>query len=239
MSSFFYASALPDAGTREFDQNEWKQFVENEKTRVLAAGKLNDSLPRVRQFDPSVGAEQQQRALIAIVLSLIAMAIYIWVRFGGFRYGMAGVLTLAHDVSIMLGAVTACTYIAGTSIGNLFLIGDFKIDMVMIGAFLTLVGYSINDTIVIFDRIRENIGKNRLLTPQLITDSINQTISRTMLTGTTTILVVLIMYIFGGPGLRGFNFCMGLGIIVGTYSSIAISAPLLLFGAKAKVETGK
>jgi SecD/SecF fusion protein len=106
------------------------------------------------------------------------------------------------------------------------------INLAMIAAFLTLLGYSINDTIVIYDRIRENRRKGTL-TPQIINNSINDTLSRTLLTGTTTLIVVFIMYIFGGQGLRGFNFAILFGIIEGTYSSIAISAPVLLFRVKA------
>ncbi len=102
----------------------------------------------------------------------------------------------------------------------------------MIAAFLTLIGYSLNDTIVIFDRIRENRGKGKLR-PSIINDSINQTISRTIMTSFTTFIVVLIMYIFGGQGLRGFTFAIGFGIIIGTYSSVAIAAPVLLLGARA------
>ncbi len=109
----------------------------------------------------------------------------------------------------------------------------------MIAAFLTLLGYSINDTIVIYDRIRENRRKGIVLTPQIINDSINDTLSRTLLTGTTTIIVVFIMYVFGGQGLRGFNFAMLFGIIEGTYSSIAISAPILLLGAKVRYDKSK
>jgi SecD/SecF fusion protein len=139
-----------------------------------------------------------------------------------------------HDVCITLGAVSACTYIAASPIGEKLLIGDFKINLAMIAAFLTLIGYSLNDTIVIFDRIRENRGKARLLSPQVITDSINQTISRTILTSFTTFIVVLIMYIFGGSGLRGFTLAIGFGIIIGTYSSIAIAAPILLLGTRTK-----
>jgi SecD/SecF fusion protein len=101
----------------------------------------------------------------------------------------------------------------------------------MIAAFLTLLGYSINDTIVIYDRIRENRRKG-VLTAQLINNSINETLSRTLLTSTTTLLVLIVMYIFGGKGLRGFNFAMLFGIIEGTYSSIAISAPILLLRFK-------
>jgi SecD/SecF fusion protein len=228
VKSFVYVSAGPEAGLSELTDDEWTRFAENEKAKVNAATKLETSLPRVRQFDPSVGAEQKQRALIAIVLSLFAIITYIWIRFGDVRYGIAAITALVHDVCITLGAVAACTYIAGTSIGELLLIGDFKINLAMIAAFLTLIGYSLNDTIVVFDRIRENRGKARTLNPQIITNSINQTISRTILTSFTTFIVVLIMFIFGGPGLRGFTFAIGLGIIVGTYSSIAIAAPVLL-----------
>jgi SecD/SecF fusion protein len=240
VKSFLYVSAEPEAGFRELSDEEWTRFLENERTKVLAAAELETSLPRVRQFDPSVGAEQKTRAMIAIVLSLFAIVTYIWIRFGNVRYGIAAIAALVHDVCITLGAITACTYLAGTAIGEALLIGDFKINLAMIAAFLTLIGYSLNDTIVVFDRIRENRGKARLLNPQVITDSINQTISRTILTSFTTFIVVLIMYIFGGPRLRGFTFAIGLGVIVGTYSSIAIAAPILLLGAKAKKkEKGK
>jgi len=241
VKSFVYVSAIPEASFRELAEDEWTRFVDNEKAKVLAATQLETSLPRVRQFDPSVGAEQKTRALIAIVLSLFAIVTYIWVRFGNVRYGIAAIVALVHDVCITLGAVAACTYIASTSIGDLLMIGDFKINLAMIAAFLTLIGYSLNDTIVVFDRIRENRGKNRLLTPQTITDSINQTVSRTIMTSFTTFIVVLIMYIFGGPGLRGFTFAIGFGVIIGTYSSIAIAAPILLIGAqtKKKKERGK
>jgi len=239
VKSFVYVSAEPEAGLRELDEDEWTWFVKNEKEKVLAATQLASSLPRVRQFDPSVGAEQKTRALIAIVLSLFAIVTYIWIRFGDVRYGIAAIAALVHDVCITLGAVAACTYIAGTSIGELLLIGDFKINLAMIAAFLTLIGYSLNDTIVVFDRIRENRGKSRVLNAQVITNSINQTVSRTIMTSLTTFIVVLIMYIFGGPGLRGFTFAIGLGIIVGTYSSIAIAAPILLVGTKTKSPKGK
>jgi len=232
LKSFVYVSATADAGFREPTEDEWSRFVNNEEKKVLAATRLASSLPRVRQFDPAVGAEQKTRALIAIVLSLFAIVTYIWIRFGDVRYGIAAITALVHDVCITLGAVTACYYISRTSIGSLLLIGDFKINLAMIAAFLTLIGYSLNDTIVVFDRIRENRGKNRTLNPQVITNSINQTISRTLMTSLTTFIVVLIMYIFGGAGLRGFTFAIGLGIIVGTYSSIAIAAPILLVGTK-------
>jgi len=238
VKSFVYVSVDQEAGLRELTEVEWTRFVENETTKVRTAAQLEGSLPRVRQFDPSVGAEQKTRALIAIVLSLFAIVTYIWIRFGNVRYGIAAITALVHDVSITLGAVTACTYIATRPIGEKLLIGDFKINLAMIAAFLTLIGYSLNDTIVVFDRIRENRRKARL-NPLTITNSINQTISRTILTSFTTFIVVLIMYIFGGQGLRGFTFAIGFGIIIGTYSSIAIAAPILLLGTKVKKEKRK
>ena len=167
------------------------------------------------------------------------MLIYIWVRFGDLRFGFGAVITLFHDTCVTVGMVSACTYIAATTIGQKLLIGDFKIDLAMIAAFLTLLGYSINDTIVVYDRIRENRRKGIILTPQIINNSINETLSRTLLTGTTTLLVLLVMYIFGGRGLRGFNFAMLFGVVLGTYSSIAISAPILLLRMKAKEEKSK
>ena len=171
--------------------------------------------------------------IVVTMLSLFVMLVYIWFRFGNLRYGVGAVITLFHDTCVTVGIVTACTYISGTFIGQKLLIGDFKINLAMIAAFLTLLGYSINDTIVIYDRIRENRRKGTL-TPQIINDSINDTLSRTLLTGTTTLIVVFIMYVFGGSGLRGFNFAMLFGIVEGTYSSIAISAPVLLLSVKTK-----
>ena len=238
VDSFVYVSAQPEAGLRELTEDEWTRFVENETTKVQAATTLETSLPRVTQISPSVGAEARTRALVAIVLTLIAMLAYIWFRFGDLRFGFGAIITLFHDTCVNVGMVTACTYIAATFIGQKLLIGDFKINLAMIAAFLTLLGYSINDTIVIYDRIRENRRKGTL-TPQIINDSINDTLSRTLLTGTTTIIVVFIMYIFGGQGLRGFNFAMLFGIIEGTYSSIAISAPILLLGAKSSSQGRK
>jgi SecD/SecF fusion protein len=230
VKSFVYVSVEEEAGLRELTEDEWTQFVENERRKVLTAAELEGSLPRVTQIDPSIGAEARTRALIAIILSLFAIVTYIWVRFGNVRYGIAAIAALVHDVCITLGAVTACTYIAAGTIGEKLLIGDFKINLAMIAAFLTLIGYSLNDTIVVFDRIREN-RKKAQLNPKIITNSINQTISRTILTSFTTFIVVLIMYIFGGQGLRGFTFAIGFGVLVGTYSSIAIAAPVLLVGA--------
>jgi SecD/SecF fusion protein len=238
LQSFVYISVEPEAAFRELSEDEWAQFVKNETDKVLAATTLETSLPRVTQINPSVGEEAKTRALVAIVLSLIAMLVYIWVRFGDLHFGFGAIVTLFHDTCVTVGMVTACTYIATTTIGQKLLIGDFKIDLAMIAAFLTLLGYSINDTIVVYDRIRENRRKGTL-TPQIINNSINETLSRTLLTGTTTLLVLFVMYIFGGKGLRGFNFAMLFGIVEGTYSSIAISAPVLLFSIKAADKRAK
>ena len=238
LTAFVFASADPEAGLREFSQEEWEHFASNEEARVLAATQIQATLPRVTQIDPSVGSEQKTRALLAIFLSLSAIVAYVWVRFGNVRYGFAAIAALIHDVTITLGAVTACAYIANGPLGHLLLIGDFKINLAMIAALLTLIGYSLNDTIVVFDRIRENRHKSQL-TPQTITNSINQTLSRTIMTSFTTFVVVLVMYIWGGPGLRGFTFAIGFGIIIGTYSSIAIASPLLLFGMKVQTAIDK
>jgi SecD/SecF fusion protein len=230
VQSFVYLSIEPEAGFRELSLDEWSRFVENEKSKLLAATKTESSLPRVTQIAPTIGAEAKTRALIAIVLSLFSIVAYIWIRFGSLRYGIAAIVALIHDVCITLGAVTVCTYIAAAPIGEKLLIGDFKINLAMIAALLTIIGYSLNDTIVVFDRIRENRRKDRP-SPAIITSSINQTLSRTLLTSFTTFIVVLIMYVFGGQALRGFTFAIGFGIIVGTYSSIAIAAPILLLGS--------
>lgn len=230
VSKFTYVSVKPEANISELSEREWEMFQNNETTKVKTAAQLETSLPRVTQISPSVGSEAKNKAIVAIVLSLLAIVAYIWIRFGDVRYGFAAILALVHDVCIALGAVTACTYIAETTVGKALLIEDFKIDLAMIAAFLTLIGYSLNDTIVVFDRIREN-RKSAQLVPATISESINQNLSRTLLTSLTTFIVILTMYIFGGKALRGFTFAIGIGIIIGTYSSIAIAAPTLLLNS--------
>jgi SecD/SecF fusion protein len=232
MTDFVYVSVPQDAGYRQLTDEELASFTANETTKVTAAAELKTSLSRVTQFAPSIGSESRTRAVMAIVLSLIAMMGYLWVRFGDLRYGLGAIAALAHDVCIALGLIMATAFLASTPIGQKLLIADFKIDLAIIAALLTLVGYSVNDTIVVYDRIRENKGKLSVLTKDIVNDSINQTLSRTLLTSFTTLIVVVIMYIFGGSGFRGFNYVMTTGIIIGTYSSIAIAAPLLLFGNK-------
>jgi len=212
---------------------EWQEFSLKQTERFKETLSWKTSLPRVTQVDPSVGEKSMNDALVAIVLSLAAIIAYIWARFGTPRFGMAAVAALIHDVSIAMGMVAASGWLAETALGRALLIDKFEIDLPMIAAFLTVIGYSLNDTIVIFDRIRENRGKLATLSPSIINASINQTLSRTILTSATTLLVLIVMYIWGGPGLRGFNYVMIIGVLVGTYSSVGIAAPLLV-GARAE-----
>jgi SecD/SecF fusion protein len=190
---------------------------------------------RLETFDSQLAAETRLRAMYAILLSWGAILVYLWFRFGNWTFGLATVLCLIHDLFFTLGLIAAGHYLHGTAVGNALLIEDFKLDLTAVAALLTLVGYSVNDTIVVFDRIREVRGKNPELTPQMINDSVNQTLSRTLLTAFTVWLVVFVIYVWGGPGLHLFSFVMLVGVIVGTYSSIYIASPLLLiFGEGAR-----
>ncbi len=188
---------------------------------------------RLENFDSQLAAATQEKALAAIVLSWGAILLYLWFRFGSWTFGAAAVLCLLHDLFFTLGAIAACHYIHAW-FGSILGIGDFKIDLPTVAALLTLVGYSVNDTIVVFDRIREVRGKNPLLTPQMINDSVNQTLSRTLLSSLTVWFVVIVLYVFGGEGVKLFAFVMIVGVIVGTYSSIYIASPLLLIFGEGK-----
>lgn len=170
----------------------------------------------VRNVDvvgPQVGKQLQNQAKWAIVYSLLGMLVYLWFRFE-LIYGVAAVVACFHDTLITVGA---------------FSLADKEISLTVIAAILTLVGYSMNDTIVVFDRIRENL---KLLRREKLSDivnrSINQTLSRTVLTSGLTFLTVLALYLFGGEVLRGFSFALVIGILIGTYSSIAVAAPMLV-----------
>lgn len=188
----------------------------------------SQALQRVTQFAPQVASEAAQKAVIAVILSFIAIAAYLWVRFGSVDFGLAGIIALYHDVLVALAAVLACHYLHATFIGKLLGLSDFKIDLTIIAALLTIVGYSINDSIVIFDRIRENRGRLGQISPTLVNDSINQTLSRTVLTVFTVFLVVLIMYVAGGEGIHGFSFAMLVGCFTGVYSTIAVATPMVI-----------
>lgn len=179
------------------------------------------------QIGTRVAGEMQQRAVGAVLLSLVFIVGYIWFRFQKVAYGLAAVIALVHDVIITLGILAVCHWLAGPL--SFLLVEDFKIGLTEVAAFLTIIGYSLNDTIVVFDRIREVRGRNPKLTAQMVNDSVNQTLSRTLLTSGTTILTLVVLYIFGGEGIHAFAFALLVGIIVGTYSSIFIAAPILLW----------
>jgi len=162
---------------------------------------------------PQVGAQLQKQAILAVVYSLAGMLVYLGVRFE-WIYGVAAVVTVFHDTLITVGA---------------FSLTNKPISLTVVAAILTLVGYSNNDTIVVFDRIRENIKlMRRERLADIVNKSINQTLSRTILTAGLTFLTVLALYLFGGEVLHGFSFALVIGILIGTYSSIAIAAPILV-----------
>jgi SecD/SecF fusion protein len=180
-------------------------------------------------FDASVASDTRIDALMAIIISNLAIIAYLWFRFQRVTFGLAAVVALAHDVLCVLVLLAIGAYLSGTSIGNLLALEDFKINLSIVAAFLTLIGYSLNDKIVVFDRIREVRGKNPALTDAMVNRSLNETLSRTLLTASTTLIVLLILYFRGGEGVHGFAYCMFLGIVIGTYSSIYIASPVLLW----------
>ena len=168
---------------------------------------------KVDVVGPTVGKQLEEQALKATLLSMAGMLVYLWFRFQ-LIYGIAAVVACFHDTLITVGA---------------FALTGQEISLTVIAAILTLVGYSMNDTIVVFDRIRENLRMSRKETlPDVVNRSINQTLSRTVLTSGLTFITVLSLYIFGGQVLKGFSFALVIGILIGTYSSIAVAAPMLV-----------
>ena len=173
---------------------------------------------------PTVGRQLKKQAALATIYSMIGMLIYLWFRFQ-LIYGVAAVVACFHDTLITVGA---------------FALTDREISLTVIAAILTLVGYSMNDTIVVFDRIRENLRiSRREPLPDLVNRSINQTLSRTVLTSGLTFLTVLSLYIFGGEVLKGFSFALVIGILIGTYSSIAVASPMLVAWQEWRAKKGK
>lgn len=201
----------------------------------------NSPVPeRLENFDSTLAQSTQQRALYAIVASWLSIVIFLWFRFGNWTFGLAALLCLIHDLFFTLGVIAFCHYLAEfvPGLAGIFLIQDFKIDLPAVAALLTLVGYSVNDTIVVFDRIREVRGRNPGLSEELINKSINQTLSRTIWTSFTIFLVVVVLYFFGGEGVHLFAFIMVMGVIVGTYSSIFVASPLLLILGEGRQPAG-
>ena len=169
---------------------------------------------RVENVGPKVSAELLQSGIIAISLSLAAMLFYIWVRFE-WQFSIGSILALFHDVMITLG---------------IFSLLSLEINLSIIAAVLTIVGYSMNDTVVIYDRIRENLGKfHKLDISDIANLSINETLARTIITSVTTLLALFSIFILGGEILRGFSFAMILGVLIGTYSSIFVASPILKY----------
>jgi SecD/SecF fusion protein len=174
-----------------------------------------------------VAGDMIGRAFGALFASLLCIIAYIWFRFQRVIYGFAAVAALLHDVLITLGAIAVSYWLA--DFFGFLLIDPFKISLTVVAAILTIIGYSLNDTIVVFDRIRETKGKAKRLTGEMINSSINQTLSRTLLTSLTTLIVVMLLYWFGGEGIHAFAFALVIGVIAGTYSSVFIASPILLW----------
>ncbi|MHC4785629.1 MAG: protein translocase subunit SecD [Planctomycetota bacterium] len=221
-----YDPALADA-----DQEIWEQqLAQAEWGLISQALQRRTSLEQVSSFSSAVARTLADNAIVAVGLSLLGILVYIWVRFGSLRYSAAAIAALVHDVTIALGLLALTAWVGGTPVASALLIEEFRIDLGVVAALLTIIGYSLNDTIVILDRIRENRGKLPIPTRDIVNRSINQTISRTVLTSFTTLLAVGIMYAAGGSGIRPFAFCLLTGLLVGTYSSVAIAAPLVVRG---------
>ena len=190
------------------------------------------------KFGSTVAAETRSLAVIATIASWVIIAVYLWFRFKSLVYGLAAIIAVVHDVLITLGAIAVTYWLSRIPyVSEALLLEPFKIDLPMIAAFLTLIGFSVNDTIVIFDRIRELKGKTPHLTSQMINDAVNQTLSRTILTSLTAWLVVVILYLFGGEGLHGFAFSLVVGFLSGTYSTIYIASPILIDWDHRAIET--
>ena len=197
-----------------------KNAKENEKfvteLRDMISKEINSAVNfrRVETVGPKVSSELLKQGITAIVLALGAMLFYIWIRFE-WQFSLGSIIALIHDVVITLG---------------IFSILSFEVNLSIVAAVLTIVGYSMNDTVVIFDRIRENLLKySKLKTNEIADISVNETLSRTVITSLTTLLALFSIFILGGEILKGFSFAMILGVIIGTYSSIFVASPVLNF----------
>ncbi len=173
----------------------------------------NINFRRVEMVGPKISKELTEAGIYAVLIALILMLFYIWLRFE-WQFSLGAILALSHDVILTLGA---------------FSIIGFEFNLSIIAAVLTIVGYSMNDTVVIYDRIRENLKKDdKIIISDLLNISVNETLPRTLKTSITTLLALMAIYFFGGEILRGFSFALIWGVIIGTYSSIFIASPLIL-----------
>ena len=194
--------------------NNNSNLIQQVKEDLISSVGPGFNFRRVENVGPKVSAELLKSGIIAIALSLTAMLIYIWIRFE-WQFSLGAILALFHDVILTLGV---------------FALFSFEINLSIVAAVLTIVGYSMNDTVVIFDRVRENLKKySDIKIFDLTNISINETLSRTIITSLTTLLALFSIYIFGGEILKGFSLAMILGVIFGTYSSIYIANPVLIF----------
>jgi len=190
--------------------------VGEQVTKALKAeyGTAQVEQRRVEMVGPQVGKDLREKGFMAILFAMVAILIYITLRFE-FRFAVGAIIALVHDVLITVGA---------------FSLAGKEIDLPIIAAFLAIIGYSLNDTIIVYDRIRENMGRyNKEGFPFIINRSINETLSRTILTSGTTLLVLLALFIFGGGVIHNFAFAMLIGVLIGTYSSVFVASPLLIF----------
>tara|TARA_B100000029_G_scaffold307005_1_gene299818 strand:- start:190 stop:1098 length:909 start_codon:yes stop_codon:yes gene_type:complete len=196
--------------TNSSDEN----FIQSLKNKLSSDLGSEINFRRVENVGPKVSRELLNAGLLAISLSLAAMLFYIWIRFE-WQFSLGAILAIIHDVIITVG---------------IFAFMAYEINLSIVAAVLTIVGYSMNDTVVIFDRIRENLKKYSKISIIDVADtSINQTLSRTLITSITTLLALLSIFIFGGAILKGFSFAMIIGVIVGTYSSIFVATPILKY----------
>ena len=196
----------------EKNANENEKFITDLKNDI--SKKINSAVNfrRVETVGPKVSRELLKQGITAIVLALGAMLFYIWIRFE-WQFSLGAIIALIHDVVITLG---------------IFSILSFEVNLSIVAAVLTIVGYSMNDTVVIFDRIRENLLKySKLKTNEIADISVNETLSRTIITSLTTLLALFSIFILGGEILKGFSFAMILGVVIGTYSSIFVASPVL------------
>ena len=197
----------------EKKQSEEENFIKNIKIELRKDIGNIFEFRRIESVGPKVSAELLKSGVIAIALSLGAMLIYIWIRFE-WQFSLGAIVALFHDIIITLG---------------FFSLLNLEINLSIVAAVLTIVGYSMNDTVVIFDRVRENLKKFSDIKIYEITNiAINETLSRTIITSITTLLALVSIFIFGGAILKGFSFAMILGVIIGTYSSIYIANPILV-----------
>jgi SecD/SecF fusion protein len=217
---------------KEYSTWDLKIMLAPEKVRELSAAMqrylaATPIFPASTEIGAEVAGNTQMVAVYALVASWAGIILYLWVRFQGVAFGLAAVVALIHDVFVMLGGIAISIYVADYL--GFLLVKEFKINLPIVAAFLTIIGYSVNDTIVVFDRIREVRGKDPMLTRNMVNASTNQTLSRTLLTSLTVAIVVFVLYIWGGEALHGFAFALVIGVITGTYSSIYIAAPILLW----------